>query len=116
MSPEEEVPMNDQIAIPCVVMRGGTSRGPFFLASDLPADPRLRDALLLSVMGGWARSRNRWYRRRQRRRQQGSDRRAGIGARRRCGLSVRPGAHPRRDRRYLAELREHAGGGRALRD
>lgn len=43
--------MNDQIAIPCVVMRGGTSRGPFFLANDLPADPRLRDALLLSVMG-----------------------------------------------------------------
>ena len=44
--------MNDQIAIPCVVMRGGTSRGPFFLASDLPAEPRLRDAILLSVMGG----------------------------------------------------------------
>lgn len=44
--------MNDQIAIPCVVMRGGTSRGPFFLASDLPADPNLRDAILLSVMGG----------------------------------------------------------------
>lgn len=44
--------MSDQIAIPCVVMRGGTSRGPFFLASDLPADPRLRDAILLSVMGG----------------------------------------------------------------
>ena len=44
--------MNDQIAVPCVVMRGGTSRGPFFLASDLPADPRLRDAILLSVMGG----------------------------------------------------------------
>ncbi|WP_456620301.1 4-oxalomesaconate tautomerase [Bradyrhizobium sp. P5_C12] len=44
--------MNDQIAIPCVVMRGGTSRGPFFLARDLPADPKLRDAILLSVMGG----------------------------------------------------------------
>lgn len=44
--------MNDQIAIPCVVMRGGTSRGPFFLASDLPADSSLRDAILLSVMGG----------------------------------------------------------------
>ena len=29
----------DQIQIPCVMMRGGTSRGPFFLASDLPADP-----------------------------------------------------------------------------
>ena len=44
--------MNGQIAIPCVVMRGGTSRGPFFLTRDLPADPGLRDALLLSVMGG----------------------------------------------------------------
>ena len=44
--------MNDQIAIPCVVMRGGTSRGPFFLARDLPADAASRDAILLSVMGG----------------------------------------------------------------
>lgn len=44
--------MNEQIAIPCVVMRGGTSRGPFFLARDLPADPKSRDAVLLSVMGG----------------------------------------------------------------
>ena len=25
-----------QTPIPCVIMRGGTSRGPFFLASDLP--------------------------------------------------------------------------------
>jgi 4-oxalomesaconate tautomerase len=32
-------------------MRGGTSRGPFFLDSDLPADAAQRDALLLSVMG-----------------------------------------------------------------
>lgn len=40
-----------QIGIPCVMMRGGTSRGPFFLASDLPAAPAARDALLLSVMG-----------------------------------------------------------------
>jgi 2-methylaconitate cis-trans-isomerase PrpF len=52
MLPKEEALMDDQIAIPCVMMRGGTSRGPFFLASDLPVDPRLRDALLLSVMGG----------------------------------------------------------------
>lgn len=44
-------PMNRQIGIPCVMMRGGTSRGPFFLASDLPALPAERDALLLSVMG-----------------------------------------------------------------
>jgi 2-methylaconitate cis-trans-isomerase PrpF len=43
--------MNGPIRIPCVIMRGGTARGPFFRASDLPADPALRDALLLSAMG-----------------------------------------------------------------
>ena len=37
--------------IPCVLMRGGTSRGPYLLASDLPADPRQRDAVLLRIMG-----------------------------------------------------------------
>ncbi len=40
-----------QTKIPCVVMRGGTSRGPFFHASDLPADTPTRDAVLLAVMG-----------------------------------------------------------------
>ncbi|TMI71363.1 MAG: 4-oxalomesaconate tautomerase [Bacillati bacterium ANGP1] len=40
-----------QRKIPCVLMRGGTSRGPYFLASDLPADPERRDAVLLNVMG-----------------------------------------------------------------
>lgn len=40
-----------QTRIPCVIMRGGTSRGPFFLASDLPADAPTRDAVLLAVMG-----------------------------------------------------------------
>lgn len=43
--------MNDLISIPCVLMRGGTSKGPFFLASDLPADKNERDQILLSVMG-----------------------------------------------------------------
>lgn len=33
------------------MMRGGTSKGPFFLASDLPVDPAQRDALLIEVMG-----------------------------------------------------------------
>ena len=37
--------------ISCLWMRGGTSKGAYFLARDLPADPALRDALLLSVMG-----------------------------------------------------------------
>jgi 4-oxalomesaconate tautomerase len=40
-----------QTAIPCYFMRGGTSKGPFFLASDLPADPAIRDKVLLAVMG-----------------------------------------------------------------
>ncbi|MCA1366696.1 4-oxalomesaconate tautomerase [Bradyrhizobium sp. BRP14] len=43
--------MNDLLAIPCVLMRGGTSKGPFFLANDLPADASERDKILLSVMG-----------------------------------------------------------------
>lgn len=40
-----------QRSIPCVLMRGGTSRGPFFAAEDLPDDPALRDAVLAAVMG-----------------------------------------------------------------
>ena len=40
-----------QLRLPCMLMRGGTSKGPFFLASDLPADPALRDEVLLAVMG-----------------------------------------------------------------
>ncbi len=40
-----------QIRIPCVQMRGGTSKGAYFLASDLPADPEVRDRVLLAVMG-----------------------------------------------------------------
>lgn len=39
------------VAIPCMLMRGGTSKGPLFLASDLPSDVRTRDDLLLSLMG-----------------------------------------------------------------
>ncbi len=42
---------NDLPSIPCVLMRGGTSKGPFFLASDLPRDIAARDRLLVEVMG-----------------------------------------------------------------
>lgn len=38
-------------AVPVLFMRGGTSKGAFFLASDLPTDPVARDALLLRIMG-----------------------------------------------------------------
>ncbi len=34
-----------------MVLRGGTSKGAYFLAGDLPQDPARRDALILSVMG-----------------------------------------------------------------
>ena len=43
--------MDDLIRIPCVMMRGGTSKGPFFLSRDLPADPVERDRLLIEIMG-----------------------------------------------------------------
>ncbi len=36
---------------PCMWMRGGTSKGGVFLASDLPADPAKRDQFLLRMMG-----------------------------------------------------------------
>ncbi|WP_409524874.1 4-oxalomesaconate tautomerase [Nitrincola sp. MINF-07-Sa-05] len=38
-------------AVRCMWMRGGTSKGAFFLAEDLPSLPADRDAFLLSVMG-----------------------------------------------------------------
>jgi 4-oxalomesaconate tautomerase len=40
-----------QTAIRCTLMRGGTSKGPFFLASDLPSDQQTRDRVLLAAMG-----------------------------------------------------------------
>jgi 4-oxalomesaconate tautomerase len=40
-----------QIAIPCMLIRGGTSKGAYFLERDLPADVAARDALLLAAMG-----------------------------------------------------------------
>ena len=42
--------MSDHSA-PCMWMRGGTSKGGYFLKQDLPADPAARDAFLLAVMG-----------------------------------------------------------------
>ena len=38
-------------AVRCTLMRGGTSKGAYFLAGDLPADPAERDGLLLRIMG-----------------------------------------------------------------
>ena len=38
-------------AIACTLMRGGTSKGPFFLARNLPAAVEVRDRVLLAIMG-----------------------------------------------------------------
>jgi 4-oxalomesaconate tautomerase len=38
-------------AVACTLMRGGTSKGPFFLASNLPAAGEVRDRVLLAIMG-----------------------------------------------------------------
>ncbi|PVE07754.1 4-oxalomesaconate tautomerase [Limnohabitans sp. Rim28] len=38
-------------SLPCVLMRSGTSRGPFFLREWLPQDDRLRDRVLQSAIG-----------------------------------------------------------------
>jgi 4-oxalomesaconate tautomerase len=39
------------IGVPCMWMRGGTSKGAYFIAEDLPTDTGARDALLLAAMG-----------------------------------------------------------------
>lgn len=43
--------MSEAEGIPCLWMRGGTSKGAYFLSRDLPADTGLRDDLLLRIMG-----------------------------------------------------------------
>ncbi len=43
--------MSVQTRIPATMMRGGTSKGLYFQAADLPADVAARDAVLLAAMG-----------------------------------------------------------------
>ena len=43
--------MSDTAGVPCMWMRGGTSKGGYFLRQDLPADPAQRQAFLLGIMG-----------------------------------------------------------------
>lgn len=40
-----------QQRVPCLLMRGGTSKGTYFLADDLPVEAAARDRLLLAAMG-----------------------------------------------------------------
>jgi 2-methylaconitate cis-trans-isomerase PrpF len=41
----------DQVAIPCSLYRGGTSKGVFFMQNDLPKDKHKQIDILLKVMG-----------------------------------------------------------------
>ncbi len=41
----------EQLPVRCVIMRGGTSKGLFLRANDLPQDPALRDRLILALFG-----------------------------------------------------------------
>jgi len=40
-----------QTGLRCMLMRGGTSKGAYFLADDLPAEPAERDRTLLAALG-----------------------------------------------------------------
>ena len=43
--------MSKMLSTKCMWMRGGTSKGAYFLAEDLPSDVAERDAFLLAIMG-----------------------------------------------------------------
>ncbi|UIP30243.1 4-oxalomesaconate tautomerase [Photobacterium sp. TLY01] len=43
--------MFDSQFIPCMLIRGGTSKGVYFLSRDLPDEPTLRDQMLIKIMG-----------------------------------------------------------------
>ena len=40
-----------ETGVRCMLMRGGTSKGAYFLADDLPDTAETRDDLLLRIMG-----------------------------------------------------------------
>lgn len=43
--------MKEPLRIPCVILRGGTSKGIFIKENDLPKDKKERDAIILSIFG-----------------------------------------------------------------
>src|SRR5919106_1255031 len=43
--------MNPDSGIRCMIMRGGTSKGAFFVESDLPSPTSERDEFLMRIMG-----------------------------------------------------------------
>ena len=51
MSRRDSMPAMTSMTLPCVLMRAGTSRGPFFLREWLPADEDLRNEVLVGAIG-----------------------------------------------------------------
>src|SRR5260370_41209914 len=49
--PRAEPSRSDLVEVPCVWMRGGTSKAAFFHAGVLPGDRDARDRMLLAAMG-----------------------------------------------------------------
>ena len=43
--------VNKEYRIPCMILRGGTSKGLYFLDEDLPQEQKVREQLLLKIMG-----------------------------------------------------------------
>lgn len=43
--------VNKKYGIPCMIIRGGTSKGLYFMEKDLPTDEEKRDEILLKIMG-----------------------------------------------------------------
>jgi 2-methylaconitate cis-trans-isomerase PrpF len=48
---EKPVDMAEFTKIPCVIQRGGTSKGIYIHAKDLPTDPAARDRVILAIFG-----------------------------------------------------------------
>ena len=109
-------PNDRSLRVPCVLMRGGTSRGPFFLEADLPSDPRERERFLIAAHGLPSRAPSGWHRRRQPADQQGRDRQRLVTAGSRRRLPLRAGRDRPGLRRLQPELRQHAVRRRPLRD
>jgi 2-methylaconitate cis-trans-isomerase PrpF len=51
LSAEKLSPLSDATSVPCVIIRGGTSRGLFFHEFDLPGDQILRDRVIMGAVG-----------------------------------------------------------------
>ena len=51
IDPAPKIQSMPSLTLPCVLLRAGTSRGPFFLREWLPADERARDEALIGAIG-----------------------------------------------------------------